>query len=383
MAHAQRLAGVDAFKGLACVLIVWHHLAFYGPMSDVVREAIPGLMDGLYTYARMAVQVFLVLGGFLAACSLAPHGSAIFRQPVRLILKRYRRLALPLVVAVLITVVVSTLVRPWLAHDSVPGVPTSWQLLAHVFLLQDLLGQEALSAGIWYVAIDFQLFVLSVALLTLVRGERHRWLVVALAIASLLVFNRHGGLDVTGLYFFGSYALGMMAWWASRSDRATRWLLTIAGLGALALAVDFRGRLVVAILVAMALVWTQRNRMLARWLQKAWLVRLGEISYWVFLIHFPVCLLINAVVTHYWPAQLPANALGMFLAFALSILAGNSLATLPMFTLKQDLERARDTNSSMQGYVVADRQIEVLDRRDGRFVADTVQTPANTMDASK
>ncbi|MBA4328045.1 MAG: acyltransferase [Polaromonas sp.] len=325
MATAQRLPGVDALKGGACVLIVWHHLAFYGPMSDVVHRAAPGLMDWLYTYGRMAVQVFLVLGGFLAACSLAPDGKARFRQPLRLILKRYRRLALPLVVAVLITVAVAALVRPWLQHDSVPGAPTLWQLLAHLFLLQDLLGQEALSAGIWYVAIDLQLFAMAVFMLWLVRGERHRWLVLVLATASLLLFNRHAGLDMTGLYFFGAYALGILAWWASRSERPARWLLVIAGLGAAALLLDFRGRLLVAVLVALGLVWLQRSPWPARWLQQAWMLRLGQISYAVFLIHFPVCLLVNAVVSHLWPAQLLANCLGMLGAFGLSLLAGDLL----------------------------------------------------------
>jgi peptidoglycan/LPS O-acetylase OafA/YrhL len=325
MTPAQRLPGVDALKAGACVLIVWHHLAFYGPMSDVVHAAAPGLMNWFYTYGRMAVQVFLVVGGFLAACSLAPEGSASFRQPLRLILKRYRRLALPLVVAVLVTVAVAALVRPWLQHDSVPGAPTLWQLLAHLFLLQDLLDQEALSAGIWYVAIDFQLFVLSVALLTVIRGGRHRWAVLALATASLLVFNRRIELDMTGLYFFGAYALGMIAWWASRSERPARWLLVIALLGGLALLTDFRGRLLVAVVVALGLVWLQRSAWPARWLQQAWMLRLGQISYSVFLIHFPVCLLVNALVSHLWPAQLLVNALGLLIAFGLSLLAGEVL----------------------------------------------------------
>ncbi|WP_395056501.1 acyltransferase family protein [Polaromonas sp.] len=325
MTPAQRLPGVDALKGGACVLIVWHHLAFYGPMSDVVHGAAPWLMNWLYTYGRMAVQVFLVVGGFLAACSLAPEGRARFQQPLRLILKRYRRLALPLVVAVLITVGVAALVRPWLQHDSVPGAPTFWQLLSHLFLLQDLLGQEALSAGIWYVAIDLQLFAMTVLVLTLVRGERHRWVVLALAAASLLIFNRHAGLDMTGLYFFGAYALGMLAWWASRSAQPVRWLLAIAGLGAVALLLDFRGRLLVAVVVALALVWLQRGRWPVRWLQRAWMLRLGQISYAVFLIHFPVCLLVNAVVSHVWPAQLLANTLGLLTAFGLSLLAGDAL----------------------------------------------------------
>ena len=324
-AAAGRLPGVDALKALGCSLIVWHHLAFYGPMSDVVHGVAPALMNWLYSYARMAVQVFLVLGGFLAAYSLAPEGGASFRQPLRLILQRYRRLALPLVVAVLITVLVAALVRPWLPHDSVPGAPSLWQLLAHVFLLQDLVGQDALSAGIWYVAVDFQLFAITVLILTLVRGERHRWLVLALATASLLLFNRHTELDMTGLYFFGAYALGMLAWWASRSERLVRWTLAIAGLGAIALLLDFRGRLLVAVGVALVLVWMQRSPWTQRWLQVNWVLRLGQMSFSVFLIHFPVCLLVNAVVNHFWPLQLAANTLGMLAAFGLSLLAGNAL----------------------------------------------------------
>jgi peptidoglycan/LPS O-acetylase OafA/YrhL len=332
----QRLPGIDALKGLACVLIVWHHLAFYGPMSDVVYTVAPGLIAWLYDYARMAVQVFLVVGGFLSAASLAPLGVAAFERPVRLILRRYRRLAWPLLVAVLITVLVAAAVRPWLQDPAVPDMPSLWQMLGHVFLLQDLLGQEALSAGIWYVAIDFQLFVISVALFTL--AQKSRWpggpapaglaLVLALAAASLLYFNRHPGLDMTGLYFFGSYALGMLAWWAARSARPARWLLLIVLLGAPALALDFRGRLALALVVALLLVWLQRGRWAARWLQAPWLLQLGAISYTVFLIHFPVFLGVDAVVSHFWPDHVLANASGMLLAFVLSLLAGAALHRL-------------------------------------------------------
>ena len=50
------LPGVDALNALG-TLIVWLHLAFYGPMSDVVHGAAPTLMDWLYNYARMARRV--------------------------------------------------------------------------------------------------------------------------------------------------------------------------------------------------------------------------------------------------------------------------------------------------------------------------------------
>ncbi len=335
MATTQRLPGVDALKALACVMIIWHHLAFYGPMSDVVHGAAPGLMEWLYTYGRMAVQVFLVVAGFLAASSLAPAGVAVFQRPGQLLLRRYRRLALPLVVALFITALVAALVRPWLAHPSVPDAPTVLQVLAHVLMLQDVLGQEVLSAGIWYVAIDFQLFVISVLLFTLVRASHAYWPgfgawagiggVFVMAAASLLVFNRRAGLDMTGLYFFGSYALGMLAWWASRSARPVRWLLAMTLLGGLALALDFRGRLAVALVVALGLFWLQRGSWATRWLQAPWLLQLGPMSYSVFLIHFAVCLLVNAVITYVWPTQVVANALGMLAAFGLSLLAGKAL----------------------------------------------------------
>ena len=331
---AQRLPGIDALKALGCVLIVWHHLAFYGPMSDVVHTAAPGLMNWLYDYARMAVQVFLVVGGFLAASVLAPQGVAVFRQPGRLILRRYQRLAPPLFVALLVTTLVAALVRPWLPHPSVPDIPSLWQVLAHVLLLQDIVGQEALSAGIWYVAIDFQLFVMTVLLFTLASCAHRRWPglpaqagvlgVALLAAASLAVFNRHAALDMTGLYFFGAYALGMLAWWASHSPRPARWLLALVVLGVLALALDFRGRLLVALVVALGLVVLQRSRPV-RWLQAPWLLQLGQMSYSVFLIHFAVLLAVNAVVSQLWPTQVVANALGMLAAFGLSLLAGHAL----------------------------------------------------------
>ncbi|WP_421954880.1 acyltransferase family protein [Polaromonas sp.] len=334
----RRLPGIDALKAVACVLIVWHHLAFYGPMSDVVNARMPGLIGWLYDYGRMAVQVFLVVGGFLAAASLAPQGVASFTRPGRLIVRRYQRLVVPYLVALVISVLVSALVRPWFDDPSVSGVPTLWQLLAHVMLLQDVLGQEALSAGVWYVAIDMQLFVLSVLIFCVQRRLSRRWpatsarfgmgLVLLLAVLSLFVFNRQAGLDMTALYFFGSYALGMLAFWASNDRRGGSWLWTMALLGAVALVLDFRGRIALALVVALGLFCLQKNAGMRPvcWLQgRQWLARLGQMSYSVFLIHFPVCLLVNALVGRFWPTGVLANALGMLSAFFLSLLAGWAL----------------------------------------------------------
>ena len=50
--------------------------------------------------------------------------------------------------------------------------------------------------------------------------------------------------------------------------------------------------------------------------------RLAQISYSVFLVHFPLSLLVNAAVTGFFPANPVINAIGMIAALALSIAGG-------------------------------------------------------------
>ncbi|MGH8441192.1 MAG: acyltransferase family protein, partial [Pseudomonas sp.] len=181
----------------------------------------------------------------------------------------------------------------------------------------------------------FQLFVSSVLVFAFARRLQQRWpqtpeylgmgLMLLLGAASLFFFNRLAGLDVTALYFLGSYTLGMMAFWASRAaggPQRAQWLLAMAVLGGAALLLDFRGRIALALVVALGLVWLQTSAVARQWREPRWLLQLGQISYSVFLIHFPVCLLVNAVVSYFWPTQLMANALGLLVAFLLSLLAG-------------------------------------------------------------
>ena len=336
---------IDMVKGMACAAIVWHHLAFYGPMSDIAQPLAPTLMAWLYDYGRMAVQVFLVLGGYLAAGSLAPKGIARFDHAGHAIAKRFVRLVVPYAVALLLSVLAAALVRPFIDHPSVPQSPSLAQLVANALLLQDIVGEDALSAGVWYVAIDFQLFVLTVLVLAGVRAVPGAWsrrhaarlvqsIVVACTAASLWMFNRMGALDMWALYFMGSYGLGMLAYWAVHANAPWRWVCVMAGLSGVALALDFRGRIALALFTALCLVVALRSarmRLLregsasAVSLAMAPLAQLGQMSYSVFLVHFSVCLLVNTTVSSVWPDAPLVNALGMVLAFALSLVAGRVL----------------------------------------------------------
>ncbi|GJG98843.1 acyltransferase [Cupriavidus pauculus] len=324
----SRLACVDALKAVSSQLIVLHHLAFYGPMSDVAQSLAPGLIGWLADYARIAVQVFLVISGFLAARSLAPGGHLTVANPLTTVWRRYQKLVVPFAAAILVAIVGAAIARTWMQHDSIPAAPHLAQFVAHLLLLHNILDVDALSAGVWYIAIDLQLFALMVLALWLARAMARQALplgvpvVAALAVASLFWFNRDASWDIWAIYFFGAYGMGSLAFWASNPGRSAWPLLALAGIGLAALAVDFRLRIAVALATALLLAISRRGGWLEHWPGGRLTAYFGRISYSVFLVHFPVCLVVNAVVTHVVPGQPALNALGMGLAWVASNVAG-------------------------------------------------------------
>jgi len=326
---------INLLKASAAQLIVLHHLAFYGPMADAARPLMPPIIDWLDQYGRIAVQAFLVISGFLAAKSLSPAGMPGIGNPLGTIWRRYIKLAPPFIVAMVLAIGASALARTWMVHDSISAPPNMSQLAAHVLLLHGVLGYESLSADAWYVAIDFQLYALITCLLWLggrIAGNRSMpWLMpllVTLGVSiSLLYFNRDADFDVWAPYFFGSYGLGILAWWASDPRRpfmATFSLLLMMVVPAvLALELDFRIRIAVASVVASFLCLYGRTR-LGTYASSGWSLinYLGKISYSIFLVHFPVCLVVNAAFTRFVPDDAYLQGAGVVWAWAASVASG-------------------------------------------------------------
>jgi peptidoglycan/LPS O-acetylase OafA/YrhL len=329
----SRILLVDLLKAVAAQFIVLHHLAWYGPLSDHAATLSPlfaSIDSWLAEYGRYAVAVFFVTGGFLAAQTLSSRGLNPATAPGCLIRDRYLRLVLPFGVALLLAIAAATLARQWMTHDSIGSAPGFLQLLAHLALLHGVLGIESLTAGAWYVAIDFQLYVLLVLLLWLgqriyrrpASAEFSRAIpVLLLALAALFYFNRDARWDSTGLYFFGAYALGIGSGWAIRSSRRNQLLWLIAIAGGTALLIDFRPRIALALATALALGCTRLHMMR---FEMKYLHYFGGTSYALFLVHFPVCLLVNAGFQHFAPGDPVLSAWGLLLAW----LASNMVADL-------------------------------------------------------
>ena len=333
----ERSELIDLLKVCACILIVWHHLALYSPMAAVASEWFPSTENFLLAHGLLAVQVFLVLGGYLNAKSLSRVLSDDSLHATSRIWARYKRLAIPLFVALSFAVLVTELIRPFFDHNSLSAAPTPLQVFAHVFLLQDILFLEAFSAGVWYVAIDFQLFVIAIAC----AGLAHAWqrfsetgsvvrkvlfLWATLTLVSIFVWNLHPLGEIWGTYFLGAYGLGLcIGCWRYANLRFSHFHLSlmIVFIGALAFAYQPRERLAVAVVTAFFLCLYEAGECKPiEFLKASWLRNFSDATYSIFLIHFGVSLLISALVFNFWSENIPINLMGLLLSFALSIWLG-------------------------------------------------------------
>jgi peptidoglycan/LPS O-acetylase OafA/YrhL len=299
-------------------------------MTDWVYLYAPGIVGWLSQDARMAVQVFLVIAGFLAARSLAPSGVLVDDHPIWLVWQRYVRVCFPYFVSVLLAILCTKIAREWMTHDSMPGPADLWQVIAHGLLVHSLLNVDSLSAGVWYVAIDMQLFMVLLCILyvatkwhfsaTLIQG-----LVAAGVVLSLFFFNRDSDWDIWAVYFFGAYGLGALTYWFSHNaTQMGRWLpmLLLTASVLLALAIEFRTRIALALAISLLLFWVCAGGWRFTWTNNRVVTFLSNISYSVFLINFPVALVINAWFTQFAPANVWFQSLGVLVAWAACNAAG-------------------------------------------------------------
>ena len=335
--HSSRLTVLDILKVTACLIIVVHHSVVYGALSKVAYPLAPTLIDWFREYGRISVQVFFVVSGYLFATKFSSqqYKQLQITAPLKIIRHRYQRLITPYLAALILAILCASFARIWLRDDFIPSEPSLSQLLAHIFLLQDLLNQEALSAGIWYVAIDFQLFSFSIALLWLanqinirhpripMRGE---WLVIGFAAMALFFFNRNSDWDETAFYFYGSYGMGILIYWACSNRHNVQWVILLLLLLLTTLLIDFRIRIAIAGISMLLIALTHYSNKLRYLTVPKIFTELAHASYSIFLVHFSV-IMIMSTVFQFLPVQPEIHFLGLFLTVAASITVGILFST--------------------------------------------------------
>jgi peptidoglycan/LPS O-acetylase OafA/YrhL len=333
IAERARMPFVDAVRALAATVIVAHHFSSYQPLADAASPILGPLLLWFHDYGRVA-QVFIVLSGFMLAGSMT-HRRWDGGRAGRYVIQRYFRLALPYLAAIACAILAGEIGRDWIDNDVAGAIPTIQQLLAHVLFLQDVLGYESLSAGLWFVCISFQLTLICVVGLYVrdvvmkrspeaVRG-RLNWLPLAvgwtLAMVSLFYFNRNTNWECWAGFFFGQFFLGVLVQRALADSREQKSLLIYVLVILVSLAVEWRPKLALALGTGLVLFSGGKIGALSRWPRNRVVAFMGRISYSLFLIHFPVLIVVATLwEQEEWTAPLGAVA-GLMFAYVVSVAA--------------------------------------------------------------
>lgn len=323
--EGRRLSFIVALRACAALIILWHHFALYPPLRDWAAPMIGGLLDWIEHHAR-ATQVFFVVSGYVMARSMTARDWGLGRVG-HFAMQRYFRLGIPYLATIAVILPVYAFARGWVPDD-VLGDPVSLpQLLAHLFFLQDLLGYEPLSAGLWFVCINFQLGLVYAATLWLRdrfgdgTTDYVRLLGWPLAMLSLFYINLDPAWESWWLYFFPYFFLGIVIHRARSGGLVQLEFWAFQFLIVVALFYEWRWRLGIALVVGFMLFAAERLEFGVHWPRSRVIAKLGQVSYSLFLVHFPVLVAVSAIWARLGWTSPAAAVSGLLAAFLLSIAA--------------------------------------------------------------
>ena len=355
-----KVAAFDGLRGLACVLVLLGHSWIIVP-ADVIESV--GVLRGLFRSPSLAVILFLVLGGFLVTRSLLDQQQRIGTIPVgRFWLRRLVRIGAQLVPFALIILVVSSVDR-W---DTYTGEQTRRSLvniLRFTFnwsLVNDPLGNREDLGHLWYLSVEQQVYVVLVLLLVWLAHYRlalialltaaaiavmvHRWIVFdqdGWFVASLQTFTRADGL------LLGAAAALSFPLLRRRADGLRHVALpALVACGFLVLLsaplsntayLQLQGAIFVLAAAALVLgvaVAARPDGLAERFLSWAPFRFFGQISFPVYLWHFPV----------FFAADRWAHDLQWLPRALLTLVALAAIVTVTQLTIERPVGRWLDRN---------------------------------------
>ncbi|HEY0981816.1 acyltransferase family protein [Schlesneria sp.] len=356
----KRFVFVDGLRGLAAMGIVLFHIWWYEPPPYPWLDSIHWIVDATFIRIRAGVQVLLVISGFVIAYTcrktwVTPREVSLFtlRRLIRLVPAYWFTLG---------CVVLVNLVCDAAGDFASPyeGELTIARVSAHLTFLQDILGHEALSAGIWTICIEMQFYVVAILGWGIAqhffprpvpsepRPSAFALLAVfaPLGFASLFYWRMLESTTPWVIHFTWMFFLGMATWWTLDRSLPRFCYGIIVGIALVELAFDDEWwyENSVALLTSISIFVAGSFDRLHRWLNWPWLQYLGRISYSLYLIHFPVC---HLVITMAWklfddqPTSNQASAI-LLSALGLSLVAAHALYTFveaPSLRLSAILKR--------------------------------------------
>ena len=146
----ERLKGPDGLRGLAAMWVVVFHI--WGAVQRRDTDWVPSSIQTLFEYGFLGVDIFFVLSGFVITYSLIGKPIDRFFVP-RFILRRSIRIDPPYWATIGLAIAF-ILAKNTLFSEHREPLPSLWNVVAHVFYLQDLLEFTAISSVFWTLCLE-------------------------------------------------------------------------------------------------------------------------------------------------------------------------------------------------------------------------------------
>ena len=324
--HLSHLFELDVVRGLmSWWVVVGHVLAFAGFQENNVPSVIGVVMHGAY-----AVNVFMMMSGFVIAKLLADKNESykvfITRRflriyPVFLVAMVVAILARPLYIPILLT---SGAPLPW-HYDRIWDAENNhfWpHVFAHFSMLYGLIPEStlrytgiALLGPAWSMTIEFQYYLVAPLLIFVARRFGTKGWITLIVVSGLLseVFaaSLQRNFPTSLPDFLPLFLAGMTSYWiyAQMREKEAKVPADILLAGAPLLYLLTRWPPIAIWGFAMALVLANGDgpvvSRMNSLLNRPSLLFLGKISYSTYLIHYPILWLAKALVAHVAPQASP------------------------------------------------------------------------------
>jgi peptidoglycan/LPS O-acetylase OafA/YrhL len=312
----DRVATLDALRGIAALTVALSHgreVFFIGTMPYLKAYPFDLWPSSLLVYltaplmsGAIGVSLFFILSGYVIHRSYAPSLAAdnlTFDAPTFL-MRRMIRIYPTLLLALLVTFLCDSLTRTFVLHHNLGDVDL-WSLLVNVLSLQGLLGEPyGSNSPLWSLAIEMQ-FYLVYPLALMVRRRISATAMLGVA-AGISLLGALVSASTTSTVAFPQYYI---AWWigAYMADREAAgqslprrwqvWSTLLIAFGCITYQLQYWYIARIAWAVGLApVMMAVIHRADPRLSQNAVLGWLGQCSYTLYAVHFPIIVLLSAMI---------------------------------------------------------------------------------------
>ena len=294
-AARDRLAHLDGLRGGAVAVVVAHHL-WLRVLDPAGTGRLPHGLPTLAAAARAAVAAFIVLSGYSLMLPVARSPDGRLPGGVGRYARRRAVPVLPPYYVALAGSLAPLVPELWRRSADVSADVSAGSVLAHLLLVQNLSAAWArqVNGPLWTIATECQIYVAFPLVLLPAWRRAGPVATIAAAVGAGLVLGRLA--PQAAPWYLGLFAMGMAA---AAAVQRPGWSWAAGGLAAVAAAVSvWRPQDVPAFDCACgAAVAAGLAGPPWRGLRAVPLVRLGVVSYTLYLIHQPLITMADEAVT--------------------------------------------------------------------------------------